>query len=624
MTPQASVLRPANGASFAVERILRRLDHALVATCVLLLVGIIADVFAGVISRYVFNASLRWTEELGQWLYIWLIFIGIALGHRRKAHITIGLYENLQAPRLRRLLTFLSHSIVAYTTLLVITSGWAITWLIGGSSPALQWPTWIKYIAVPASSCLCLIFLALEGFDDVRERFWSIAAVAAGIALYVLTETFDLIRFENTSPTLVMSVAFVATIVLNVPIGYGLLFSAYVATLGFELLPPPAVVQTMVNGAGQFLLLAIPLFLAAGALMNSGTLTSRIIDLAVAFVGHRRGGLGHVAVLQSTIYGGISGSSGSDAAMHAKVLVPEMSRRGYPLPFSCALSAASSILPNVIPPSIAMLLYAAITDVSVGRLFVAGVGPGLLLALCLMVTVHIIAKRQGFGEPAARASLGERARAFMRATPVLVIVVFILGGIRFGVFTPTEAGVVAAVWAFLLGKFAYRSYDWSQLYGLIAESALEAALIGFLVAVASPFAWVLIAEQTPQHLVETVIGYVAHPWAILFMMNILMLIVGTALELPAAMLILVPLFVPIIQHVGIDPVHFGIVVVANLMFGGLTPPVGVLVFIVASIARLPANVVFRACLPFLLALIAGLAVITYVPALSVGLVRLTF
>ena len=621
---RTALAKPADRLVAALQGILRWIERGLVLLCVVLLTGIIADVFAGVISRYVFNASLRWTEELGQWLYIWLIFIGIALGHRRRAHITIGLYDGLASPALRRFFAFSSHAIVAYTTLLLITSGWAITWLIGGTSPALQWPTWVKYVIIPASSCLCLAFLALDCVDDARESRWSIAAVAAGVVLYALTETFDVIRFENTSPTLVMGVAFVATIVLNVPIGFGLLFSSYVATLGFELLPPPAVVQTMVNGAGQFLLLAIPLFLAAGALMNSGTLTARIIDLAVAFVGHLRGGLGHVAVLQSTIYGGISGSSGSDAAMHAKVLVPEMTRRGYPLPFSSALSAASSILPNVIPPSIAMLLYAAITDVSVGQLFVAGIGPGLVLALSLMIVVHIIAKREGFGEPSPRASYAERGRAVVKAAPVLVIVVFILGGIRFGVFTPTEAGVVTAVWAFILGKFVYRSYDWPRLYELIADSALEAALIGFLVAVASPFAWVLIAEQTPQALVEAVVGVASHPWAILFVMNVIMLIAGTALELPAAMLILVPLFMPIVHAVGIDPVHFGVVVVANLMFGGLTPPVGVLVFIVASIVRQPAKLVFRACLPFLVALIAGLVVITYVPALSIGLVRLAF
>lgn len=607
-----------------VENLLRWVEHALVVTSVLLLVAIIVDVFIGVVSRYVFNASLRWTEELGQWLFIWLIFIGIALGHRRKAHMTIGLYQNLRSRGLQRLLQFLSHSIVSYTTLLVITSGWAITWLIGGSGAALQWPTWTKYIVVPLSSCLCLLFLAFEGFSDRRDRFWSMAAVATGVMFYGLTQLFDIIRFENTSPSLVMGVAFVVTIVLNVPIGFGLLFSAYVATLGFEMLPPPAVVQTMVNGAGHFLLLAIPLFLAAGSLMNSGTLTSRIIDLAVALVGHLRGGLGHVAVLQSTIYGGISGSSGSDAAMHAKILVPEMTRRGYPLSFSCALSASSSILPNVIPPSIAMLLYAAITNVSVAKLFVAGIGPGLLLALCLMVTVHIIAKRQGFGAPATRASLGAQVRALVRATPVLVLVVFILGGIRFGVITPTEAGVVAAVWAFLLGKFVYRSYDWARLYELIAESALEAALIGFLVAVASPFSWVLIAEQTPQFLVEQVIGIVSDPWAILLMMNVIMLIAGTALELPAAMLILVPLFVPLIQHVGIDPVHFGVIVVANLMFGGITPPVGLLVFIVASLAHQPAKEVFNACRPFLLALVIGLLIITYVPVVSMGIVKLAF
>lgn len=621
---ESSAIGPSGATAWSVERALGWIERGVVALCVALLVAIILDVLAGVVSRYVFNASLRWTEEVGQWLYIWLIFCGIALGHRRKAHITIGLYEHLRSPALKRALAFVSHVIVAYTTLLVITSGWAITWLIGGSSPALQWPTWIKYIAVPITSCLCLFFLTLEGAGDRRALLWSVAAVLAGIGLYVLTETFAIIRFENTSPTLVMSIAFVATILLNVPIGYGLLFSAYVATLGFEMMPAPAVVQTMVNGAGQFLLLAIPLFLAAGALMNSGTLTTRIIDLASALVGHWRGGLGQVAVLQSTIYGGISGSSGSDAVMHAKVLVPEMARRGYPMPFSCALSAASSILPNVIPPSIAMLLYAAITDVSVGRLFVAGVGPGLLFAACLMTAVHLIAKRQGFGAPASRVSLGTLARSLARATPVLVIVVFVIGGIRFGVFTPTEAGVVTVVWAFLLGKFAYRSYDWKRLYELIGESALEAALIGFLVAVASPFAWVLIAEQIPQYLVETVLGYVSSPWAILLMMNAIMLIAGTALELPAAMLILVPLFVPIIQHIGVDPVHFGVIVVANLMFGGLTPPVGLLVFIVASIARVPANEVFRAARPFLLALIAGLMMVTYVPVISLGLVRFAF
>lgn len=609
-----------DGAVALVLKILDRLQETLLAAIV---ATITLNVLGGVVSRYVFNRSFTWTEELGQWLFVWLIFVGINVGHRRGLHIVLGSIDFLLPPALRGARAVLGEAIIAYTMLMLLFGGWDFTWLIGGTSLALEWPLWTRTIIIPVSCGLGLVYVFLGSLASERHRLAGPVAVAVAGLAFGLTETFDLISFPHANPALVMGVAFVTAMLLGVPVGFSILFSAFLATLGADLLIPAAVVQQMVSGASKFLLLAIPLFLLAGFLMNAGGLTARLMDFAYALVGHLRGGLAQVNVLGSMLFGGVSGSSTADAAIDSKTIVPQMIRQGYPASFSCAITAASAILPNIIPPSIAILIYAAAADASVGRLFVAGIGTGLFLTLVLLTTVYVISRYRGYGRARERADLRERFGAFSRAAPVLLLAVWIIGGIRFGIVTPTESAVIAVLWAIFLG-FWYRAYGLRDLYHSLVGAGIDASLVGFIIAVAAPFAWVLIAEHVPQEFVASLTSFATSRWAMLLVVNLLLLVIGCFLDLAAAVVIMVPIFLPLLPGLGIDPVHFGMIMVVNMMIGGITPPLGTLVFVTSSITRTPSGAVFRAAAPFVLALVIGLLIITYVPAIPMTLVHLLY
>ncbi len=602
-------------------RWLSAIDHAVGGFCAALLLAITLTVTAGIVWRYGFNASFPWTEELASWIFGWLIFAGAAAGHRHGRHIAVTALADLIPERWRATQLFVVDCIIAYATIMLMLSGFELSRVIGGISAALLWPNWVKYFLIPISGAVGLVYIVLVRATDRRAVHLALLAILVGAIAYALTTLIDVHPFAGISPSLIMMLAFLGTLALGVPVAFSLLFSVFVATWSVDLLPPAAVVQNMVVGSSKFILLAIPFFLTAGYLMNSGGITSRIIALADALVGHMRGGLAQVNIFHSALVGGISGSSGADTASTTKVLVPEMVKRGYSPEFSCACTASGAILPNIIPPSIAMLVYASIADASVARLFVGGVMPGILLTILMMIAVHIIASRRDYERGRQRATLMFMLRAFVDAIPSLSLAIAILATMRFGIVTATEAAVVAVLWAFVLGKFLYREFDWRQFYRDMVDSAIDSALIGFLIAVSVPFAWVLIAEQTPQQVVGWAKAITRDPAGLLLIVNLLLLFAGTFLDITASMLIMVPLFLPLMISLGVDPIHFGIIVVVNLMLGGLTPPFGILVFIAASIARVPAGPIFRECLPFLVACLIGLALITYVPDITLSLWR---
>ena len=419
-----------------------------------------------------------------------------------------------------------------------------------------------------------------------------------------------------------MCVAFILAAAIGTPVSFAMLFSAFVANFAGDILPAPAIVQNVVNGSSKYLMLAIPFFILSGSLMNVGGLTTRLMDFAYALVGHMRGGLAQVNIVSSVLYSGVSGSSYSDAAMGTKLMVPQMIKRGYSAPFSCAVTAASATLPNIIPPSIAFLLLAAAGNLSVGKLWMAGVVPGILMGLMLMVLIYFLSIRQGFGGDTPAATTKQRLRALMLASPVLSLAVFVIGGIRIGIVTPTEAGVLAVFFAFILGTVIYRSWSASSLYETIRSAAADAALVGFLIGAASPFAFVLISQQVPQHIAQTLPAITENTLLLLLLANVLLLVFGMLLDIGASILILTPLLMPVMINAGVDPIHFGVVIVVNLMLGGLSPPVGMLAFITSTISGTPVHHVFRHLLPFIGILLVALLLITYIPIISLGLGRL--
>ncbi|MCC6008213.1 MAG: TRAP transporter large permease, partial [Rhodobacteraceae bacterium] len=539
-----------------------------------------------------------------------------------RMHLKLSVLVDMLPAPARIAAELVSNVIVAWTTLLLMLGGVPLMQTMGGVNVSLGLPQWARFIPVPLSCGLALVYMALQGLDEGRHPWMGVVAIAIALLIYHFGQDTVSALLRPYNPALLMALVFAGAMMIGTPVAFAMLFSAFLANFAGGMLPEAAVVQNLVNGASKFLMLAIPFFILAGALMNAGGLTSKLIDFAYALVGHMRGGLAQVNVVSSGLYAGISGSSYSDAALGAKLLVPQMVRHGYSPAFACAVTASSATLPNVIPPSIALLLVAAAGNLSVGALWVAGIVPGLVMAAFLMGLIWFISMRRGYGAGAQRASWGHRGKVFVQAAPVLSLAVLIIVGIRFGVVTPTEAGVLAVVYAFFLGTVIYRAWGAVSLFQAVRTAAIEAALVGFLIGAASPFAFVLIAEQVPQNFARALPEVASNLVLTLIMVNIILLIFGLVLDIGAAILILTPLLLPAMVALGVDPIHFGIIIVINLMLGGLTPPVGMLAFITSNVTGTPVHLVFRNLLPFLGALLVALGLITALPGISLGLGRL--
>lgn len=602
-----------------LERAAVQLEHLVRGSVFSILIVMSLAVLAGVIARYVFNSSFSWTEEFAIWCFTWLIFLGAALGVRRHRHVVADLLPVARWPRVKLVLDSLTTILLALTLIMMYSAGMQLTDMVGGVSSSLQWPNAVKYAVVPASAVIALVFMLAQGKDSWAAFLGKLVGIGAAWLLFQWLEGGGLSFLSGWSPSLIMLAVFFTALIIGVPVAFALVFSVFIASSVSFILPPPAVMQNMVTGSTKFILLAIPFFLSTGYLLNLGGLSSRLIDFAAALVGHLRGGLAHVNILNSLMVGGISGSSSADAASSAKILVPEMVKRGYSAAFSCAVSAASAILPNVVPPAIAMLVYASVANVSVAKLFMAGILPAILIAVALMTVAYVISVRCDYQSSSQRAAGSAVMRSLRRALPVLAITIGVLGGIRFGLITATEAGVVALTWTFILGKMVFKEYDWKTFYRAFSDCAMDAALIGFIIAASVPFAWVLIAEQVPQTIVSWAGSVADGPLGLFLILIAVLAVAGMFLDLTPAMLIIAPLFLPLMINAGIDPVQLGIIMIVTLQLGGVSPPVGLLVFITSQIARVEPSAVFRAVIPFVAAALGVVVLLCLFPSLTIGL-----
>jgi tripartite ATP-independent transporter DctM subunit len=418
-----------------------------------------------------------------------------------------------------------------------------------------------------------------------------------------------------------------ALFALNVPVAFAIASAAMVFFLTAQGVQIEALIQRMVSVTHSFPLLAVPFFILTGVIMNHAGISRRIMNLADAFTGHMVGGLAQVNVLLSTIMAGMSGSSTADAAMQAKILVPEMTRRGYDKAFSAALTACSALIATMIPPSIGLILYGVLADVSIGQLFAAGIVPGLILCAAMMVTARAISGRRGYlpSRP-QKARFKERVVVFRDAIWALLIPVGIVGGLRFGVFTPTEAGAAAALYATLIGLFIYRDLKLRDFPQIILETVLLTSIVMLIIGAANGFGFYLAWEQIPPKAAEIMLGLTRDPIVLLLIINLFLLIIGTFMDGAAALVLLTPLLAPIVidPTYGIDPVHFGVIFMLNLEIGAVTPPLGIVMYTAISIVGVPIERYVKEALPLLGALIFVLFLVTYVPAISLTLPRLMF
>jgi tripartite ATP-independent transporter DctM subunit len=389
-----------------------------------------------------------------------------------------------------------------------------------------------------------------------------------------------------------------AAMALGIPIAYALLVSGMALMWHLNLFDSQILAQNLIEGANSFTLLAVPFFLLAGEIMNVGGLSRRIVDVALAFVGHVRGGLGYVAIIAACLLASLSGSAVADAAALTSLLLPMMTAAGHDRARSAGLLAAGGVIAPIIPPSIGFVIFGVAANVSITRLFLAGIVPGLLIGASLWVTWWWMSRRERIPLPPRR-STGEMLKALRESVWAMVLPVIILVGLKFGVFTPTEAAVVAAVYALFVATLVYREMKFSQILHVFVAAAKTTAVIMFLVAAALVSAWLITVAQIPQQMVSLLQPLIGNPTLLMLAIMVLVMAVGTAMDMTPTILILTPVLMPVVKAAGIDPVYFGVLFIINNAIGLITPPVGTVLNTVAGVGRIKMDEVTRGMLPFM-------------------------
>ena len=414
----------------------------------------------------------------------------------------------------------------------------------------------------------------------------------------------------------VFIVSLLGAMAVGVPVAFSLMFCGVVLMWFMGMFNTQIIAQNMIAGADTFTLLAIPFFILAGELMNAGGLSRRIIDFAIACVGHIRGGLGIVAIMAAVIMASISGSAAADTAALAAILIPMMAKAGYNVPRSAGLIAAGGVIAPVIPPSMAFIVFGVAANVSITQLFMAGIVPGLMMGIALIATWLIVVRKDNV-QALPRTPMKERLRITGRALWALGMPVIILGGIKAGVVTPTEAAVVAAAYALFVGMVVYKELTPRELPRVILQAAKTTSVIMFLVCAALVSAWLITAANIPNEITGFIEPLIDRPTLLMFVIMLVVLVVGTALDLTPTILILTPVLMPIIKQAGIDPVYFGVLFIMNTCIGLLTPPVGVVLNVVSGVGRVPLGKVTIGVWPFLVAQVLVLFTLVLFPDLVI-------
>ena len=582
-------------------RILKAIEAVLGVAAASVLAALLFMVLVTVCMRYFFATGFLGAEDLGIWLHVLLIALGAPLSLNSALAMRLDVFVKMMPERLHSATQVAADVFTVLSGLILSFGGSEIMTMLGGISPTLGVPEWIRFGFLGAGGVLILVVLLLQRI--VEGKVWPVLlSIAIGGALYAGIP-FVSVEFD-WPPSIFLGLIAAIGLMLAAPLPHAFLAAAYVVIAFGSSLPEPAIVSSTVTGISKFLLLAIPFFLLAGGLLTASGVANQLVRFAAAMVGHRRAGLAQTTLLTSVLFSGASGSSVANAAFGASTFQPELVRHGYPPAKAAAIIAATSVLDNVIPPSIAFLILATATNLSVGSLLVSGFFAGGLMASCLAVAIHLTVRDQA---PLARATSAQRWQSAVQAIPAFGLGVIVVVGIRIGIVTTTEAAALAAFYTFLLGIGARLGV--LSLYTAFRQAAVEAAAIGLLIGTAGPFAFLLAVDDVSGLISHLTTALGGSALAVILLSNIILLVVGLVLDIGAAILLFGPILLPAAVAAGIDPIHFGVIIVVNLMIHGLTPPLGMLIFVVSGVTRIPASALFKAVVPYLLALLVSLAIL---------------
>ena len=413
---------------------------------------------------------------------------------------------------------------------------------------------------------------------------------------------------------LIFALALFGAMAVGLPIAFALLICGAALMVSQGQIDTTILSQKLIEGADSFPLLAIPFFMLAGELMNAGGISKRIVQFALAWVGHFRGGLGIVAIFASVVMAAISGSAAADAAALGALLIPMMRKAGYDIPRASGLIAAGGVIAPVIPPSIGLIVFGVIANVSIGKLFMAGIAPGLYMGVALLLTWLWVARKD---EAAVlpKQNMAARARAGVDGLWALLMPLGIIGGMKFGVFTPTEAGVAACVYAFVIGVFVYRELPLRQVYPILISAAKSTSVVVFLIAAALVSAWLITTSDVPNQVAALLKPFTGNPTVLMLVIMLLVVIVGTALDFAPTLMILTPVLMPVIKEAGINPVYFGVLFIMNNAIGLITPPVGIVLNVICGVSKISMNELMKGLWPFLWAELAVLFLLVLFPSL---------
>ena len=580
-------------------------------------------VFFQVANRYIIGWVVPWTEEVSRILFIWITFVGAYIALKMHSHIAVSSFFNRFAPKNReRISSFLIFLVFYFIGYLFWLSLKVIPATFGVTTPVLE----ISYLYIHLSFPIFIGLMFLHLIGRIFQMGWRRLVFSCLASMAFLAALYLLFGFKPYSGPVLVVVSLVCTgllITFSMPIVFALGIGCALFLVLFKNYPHQIMHTRMVGGIDSFPLLAVPFFILAGELLNTGGVTTRLVALAKVLVGSIRGGLGMVTVLGEYFFSGISGSTVADVSAIGSVMVPALKKAGYKSDETVSIVSAASAMGMLVPPSIPAVVLGGITGMSVGALFVGGFIPAMVLMACIMVLIYIQAIRSKI--PAEkRLPFKEAMKAVVGAIIPLLCPVIIFAGILTGAATPTEIAVIAVLYAFIVGVFVYKEIKWSQIIPILRGTAVTTGSVMLLVGIASALSWILSTNQVPNIVGTAITKISSSPLVFLLLCNLCFIVLGAVLEGVPAMLILVPIFLPYVDKLGINQIHFGILCIACLGIGIFLPPIGMGMFIACNFAQIDVGKMFRSFAPYLVVFLIGLFIITSVPWFTLVLVKIFF